>query len=332
MAGVARLLKDAGCKVPLLCGPMYPGSNPELVAAVSRAGALGIVQPLSLTHLYGWDFREGLRKIKADADGEPFGVNITIVPNKRYMKRVDEWMRIALEEGCKFFLTSLGKPDALVALAHDHGAKVYHDVHTAELARRAAGAGVDGVNLLNNRMGGQTGATAPLDLLREVSALGLGDLPLVCSGGVGDERAFRAALDAGYAGCMAGTRFLATDECAVTDDYKRAIVASDEADIVWTNKLAGTNSSVIRTPTIEAGGLQVNPLFSMLLKQPMTKSLMRVFLLQRSLANYKDTSLEIWQAGKGVGDIAAVEPAADVVARFAQALVPPSSSSATPPP
>ena len=55
MASVARLLKDAGCKVPLLCGPMYPGSNPELVAAVSRAGALGIVQPLSLTHLYGWD-------------------------------------------------------------------------------------------------------------------------------------------------------------------------------------------------------------------------------------------------------------------------------------
>lgn len=318
-AATARLLRDAGCRVPLLCGPMYPGSNPELVAAVSRAGALGIVQPLSLTHLYGYDFREGLRKVKAEADGRPFGVNITIVPDKRYMKRVDEWMRVALEEDVKFFLTSLGKPDALVKLAHDHGAKVYHDVHTAELARRAAGAGADGVNLLNDRMGGQTGATDPFALLDEVAELDLG-VPLVCSGGVADEAAFAAALDRGYGGCMMGTRFLATDECAVSDAYKAAIVASGEADIVYTNKLAGTKSSVIRTPTIEAGGLNVNPLFGFLLKQPMTKNLMRVFLLQRSLANYKDTTLEIWQAGKGVGAIDRVEPVAAVVDRFAAQL------------
>ena len=99
-----------------------------------------------------------------------------------------------------------------------------------------------------------------------------------------------------------------------------AIVASGEADIVYTNKLAGTKSSVIRTPTIEAGGLNVNPLFGFLLKQPMTKNLMRVFLLQRSLANYKDTTLEIWQAGKGVGAIDRVEPVAAVVDRFAAQL------------
>jgi nitronate monooxygenase len=43
---------------------MYPGSNPELVAAVSEAGGFGVVQPIALTRLYGWDFREGLRHIK----------------------------------------------------------------------------------------------------------------------------------------------------------------------------------------------------------------------------------------------------------------------------
>ena len=57
-------LKDTGASIPVVCGPMYPGSNPELIAAVSEAGGFGVVQPLSLTSLYGHDFREGLKFIK----------------------------------------------------------------------------------------------------------------------------------------------------------------------------------------------------------------------------------------------------------------------------
>jgi nitronate monooxygenase len=134
---------------------MYPGSNPELVAEVSRCGGLGIVQPLALTHLYGHDFREGLQLIKKLSGNKPFGVNFTIMPqNKRYQRMMDEWMDISIDEGVQFFLTSLGKPDSIVKHAHQHGIKVYHDVHTAELAKRAVDAGVDGLNLLNSSMGG----------------------------------------------------------------------------------------------------------------------------------------------------------------------------------
>ena len=95
---------------------MYPGSNPELVAAVSDAGGFGVVQPISLTYLYGHDFRAGLRMIKA-LTPKPFGVNFTIVPNKEYARRMDEWIDISIDEGVKFFLTSLGKPDAIVRRA-----------------------------------------------------------------------------------------------------------------------------------------------------------------------------------------------------------------------
>ena len=56
--------RQAGIEVPLICGAMYPCSNPELVAAVSEAGGIGIVQPISLTYVHGHDFREGLRLIK----------------------------------------------------------------------------------------------------------------------------------------------------------------------------------------------------------------------------------------------------------------------------
>lgn len=155
-----RLLNHTGASIPVIKGPMYPGSNPELVAAVSEAGGFGVVQPISLTHLYGHDFREGLRLIKS-LTSQPFGVNFTIVPNKKYQKQMDEWMDIAIDEGIKFFLTSLGKPDKIVRKAEKHNIVVYHDVHTPEVAVKAAGAGVHGLNCLNSSMGGQTGAFRP---------------------------------------------------------------------------------------------------------------------------------------------------------------------------
>ena len=134
---------------------MYPGSNPELVAAVSAAGGLGVVQPISLTHLYGHDFREGLQLIKRLTD-KPFGVNFTILENKKYKKQMDDWMHIAADEGVKFFLTPLGKPDRIVAFAKPKGIKIYHDVHTPRVAEKVAASGVDGLICLNDAMGGQT--------------------------------------------------------------------------------------------------------------------------------------------------------------------------------
>jgi len=154
--------------VPIVCGPMYPGSNPELVAAVSEAGGFGVVQPIALTRLYGHDYREGLRLVKSLTD-RPFGVNITILPktaaSAKYAKMNEEFADIAIEEGATFLLTSLGKPDDIVKKAHSADVKVYHDVHNAKLAKRAFDAGVDGLNLLNNSMGGQTGAHTSKEMI-----------------------------------------------------------------------------------------------------------------------------------------------------------------------
>ena len=298
---------------------MYPGSNPELVAAVSEAGGFGVVQPISLTTLYGHDFREGLRLIKS-LTSRPFGVNFTIVPNKRYQKQMDEWMDISIDEGVKFFLTSLGKPDRIVKIASQHGIKVYHDVHTPAVALKAADAGVHGLNCLNDSMGGQTGNRSAAAFAAELQGLGL-DIPLVQAGGVGDETDLQTALELGYAGVQLGTRFLASPEAKVTDSYKNAIVKAVASDIVWTNKLAGTNSSVIRTPQVESGGLRVNPLVGWLLTNSYTKTITRMLMLTRAIETYKkaafDDKYEIWQAGKGVEKIHSIEPCADIIRRFA---------------
>lgn len=277
-----------------------------------------MVQPLALTRLYGHDFRAGLRLIKKLSEGKPFGVNFTILPNERYKKMMNEWMDISIDEGVKFFLTSLGKPNSIVTKAHQHGIKVYHDVHNVKLAKLAAAAGVDGLNLLNSDMGGQTG-THKADWVKQVLELELG-IPLVCAGGVGDEVRFATALQEGYAGVQMGTRFLATSECHITDAYKQGIVTASASDIVWTNKLAGTESSVIRTSMIEEGGLRAGKLVSFMLRQPSMKGYARMFLLSKAVSNYgravHDESFQIWQAGKGVSGIHSVESVEQVMQRF----------------
>src|SRR5438552_16945137 len=101
-----KLAAHAQIDVPLICGAMYPCSNPELVAAVSAAGGIGIVQPISLTYVYGHQFREGLRLIRG-LTGNPVGMNALIeASSRRYHEKMVEWVTIALEEGIRFFVTS----------------------------------------------------------------------------------------------------------------------------------------------------------------------------------------------------------------------------------
>ena len=98
MALSTPLTRAAGIEVPLVCGAMYPCSNPELVAAVSEAGGIGIVQPISLTYVHGHDFREGLRLIRR-LTSKPIGMNALIEQSsKAYRERMERWIDVALEE------------------------------------------------------------------------------------------------------------------------------------------------------------------------------------------------------------------------------------------
>lgn len=313
-----QFLSDTGATVPVVCGPMYPGSNPELIAAASAAGGFGVVQPVALTALYGHDFREGLQLIKKLTD-KPFGVNFTIFggANKKYHEQMQKWMEISIEEGIKFFLTSLGKPHAIVKIAKENGIKVYHDVPNRKVALAMRDAGVDGLNCINWRGGGQTGIQSAEQFMEELNDIGI---PLVCAGGIGNREDFQKALDMGYAGVQMGTRFLATKECKVTDSYKQAIVDSTEEDIVWTNKIAGNNSSVIKTDDIMKGGLRTGPVINYMLRKPKLKKYARMYLMSKGLKNYSKTAfsddVKFWQAGKGVGSIKSIKSVADVIKEF----------------
>ncbi|WP_306521567.1 nitronate monooxygenase family protein, partial [Gemmatimonas sp.] len=224
------LTRHARISVPLICGPMYPCSNPELVAAVSKAGGLGIVQPISLTYVHKYDFREGLRHINTLSGGAPIGFNALIeASSKTYHNRMVRWVEIALEEGVRFFLTSLGNPRWVCDRVHAAGGVVYHDVTEKKWALKGRDGGVDGLVAVNREAGGHTGSRDARALLEELADL---QLPVVAAGGVGSPSQFRALLDMGYAGVQLGTRFIATHECNSDGRYKEAIVRATSADVV----------------------------------------------------------------------------------------------------
>lgn len=320
-ASLKRFLEHARIEVPLVCGAMYPCSNPELVAAVSEAGGIGIVQPLSLVYVHGHDFREGLRLIKR-MTRKPIGMNVIVEKSaSRYAERMQAWVDIALEEGVRFFVTSLGNPRDIVAKAHAVGGVVYHDVTERKWALKALEGGVDGLIAVNDRAGGHAGRIAPETLLADLVDLGV---PVLAAGGVGDAEDFRRMLSMGYAGVQMGTRFIATAECRAHADYKEAIVRASAEDIVLTERITGVPVSVIATPYIRKVGTKAGPIARALLKHPKTKHWMRTFYTVMAARKLKEASLkggsylDYFQAGKSVDGVQAVEPAGEVVARFAR--------------
>ena len=314
------LTRHAGIEVPLICGAMYPCSNVELVAAASEAGAIGIVQPVTLTFVHGLEFRDGLRRIRA-LTKKPIGMNALIEKSSaRYLDRMKLWVDEALEEGVRFFVTSLGDPRWVAERAHAAGGFVYHDVTEAKWAKKALDGGVDGLIAVNARAGGHAGPRDPRVLLDELRPFGL---PVVCAGGIGDATGFVNALRLGYAGVQCGTRFIATRECDASDAYKTAILDTDENGVVLTERLTGVPLAVIDTPAIRRMGLHVGPLERWLLKNPRTKHFMRSLYAVRTAWTLKRGArvdrAQLWQAGKSVAGIHSIEPAGAIVRRWASA-------------
>jgi nitronate monooxygenase len=314
--------RQVGIEVPIICGAMYPCTNPELVAAVSEAGGIGIIQPISLTYVYRHDFRAGVRRIRG-LTSKPIGMNVLIEKSsKSYQEKMTRWLDIALEEGVRFIITSLGKPDWVVKRVHAAGGLVYHDVTERKWAEKGIDSGVDGLIAVNNRAGGHAGTLSASELY---TALAGYKLPLICAGGIGSEQDFVEALRMGYAGVQMGTRFIATSECGASDAYKRAIVAAQEQDIVLSERITGVPVSVIATPTVRRLGLKAGFLARWLLRGRKTKHLMRTLYTLRSLWQLKRASLDTtgdkdyWQAGKSVAGIHAIEPAGEIIRRYTAA-------------
>ena len=322
-----RLTKDIGVKYPIICGAMYPCSNPELVAAASEGGGIGIIQPVSLTMVHGFDkpnrnegLRAGIRYIRTLTD-KPLGFNALIEKgSEKYFKQMSEWIDVALEEGIRFFVTSLGKPDWVCKKVHAEGGVVYHDVTNRKWAEKGKMCGVDGLICVNDRAGGHLGELTMEEIYDQLADM---NLPLICAGGIGSEIELRKALQVGYDGVQMGTRFIATYECSTPDDYKDAIIKAKEDDITWTTKLTGVPISVINNSKFK----QHNSWLVRTLLKSRLKHRVRViitglsFWRMRAFSKGKNkSSKDLWSAGKSVETVNSIESARIIMERLGQSI------------
>lgn len=214
-----------GIEYPIIAAPMGPDlSGPELVAAVSNAGGLGILQAqLCAPPL----FREQIQRIRSLTD-KPFGVNLLLhFP-------IDDQVAVCLDERVPVLSLFWGDPTPYVKRAHAAGVKIFHQVGSVSDAQRAAAAGVDVIVAQGVEAGGHVaGEVSTLALVpRVVDAVA--PRPVAAAGGIGDARGLVAVLALGAQAAVMGTRFLASSESRAHPHYKQKVLEACEADTVRT--------------------------------------------------------------------------------------------------
>lgn len=233
------------------------------------------------------------------------------------------WIDIALEEGIRFFVTSLGKPDWVCEKVHAYGGVVYHDVTNRKWAEKGKECGVDGLICVNDRAGGHLGPMSMQEMYDELSDMGL---PLICAGGIGSEAELNRALEIGYDGVQMGTRFIATIECNTPEDYKDAIVDAGEEDITWTNRLTGVPISVIKSPGFrQENSWLIRKLLHSRFKHTArmllnANSFIRLRYLSRSKSKNTAKKKKFYSAGKSVETVRSIESATVIMRRLGESL------------
>ncbi len=214
-----------GIEYPIVAAPMGPDlTGPDLVAAVSNAGGLGILQAqLASPQL----FREEIRRVRELTD-KPFGVNLILhFP-------VDEQVAICIDERVPIVSFFWGDPTPYVEHVRSGGAKVFHQIGSVADAQRAAKANVDVIIAQGVEAGGHVaGEVSTLALVpRVIDAVA--PLPVAAAGGIADGRGVAAALALGAQAAIIGTRFLASTEARAHPEYKKKLLSANEDDTIRT--------------------------------------------------------------------------------------------------
>jgi nitronate monooxygenase len=208
-----------GIDQPIVQAPM--AAIPPLAAAVSNAGALGMV---TLT----WSDDPGaVVRETAGLTARPFGGNFVLTSD--HHRHLDQ----ALAAGLRIVSFMWGDPSSYITAVHDAGGIVLHTVGSAGEARRAVAAGVDVIVAQGWEAGGHVwGTVATLPLVPAVVDA-VAPVPVIAAGGIGDARGVAAVLALGAQAAWLGTRFLLAQEMPIHEDYRRALIAAAETDPQW---------------------------------------------------------------------------------------------------
>ena len=223
-----KLTKLLGIQYPIIQGGMAWIADASLASAVSNAGGLGIISAMNADA--DW-VRAEIQKCRTMTD-KPFGVNIMLMS-----PHVEEVAKMVAEEKVPVVTTGAGNPSRFVKMWKEAGTAVIPVVASTALARMVERAGVDAVIAEGGESGGHVGDLTTMALVPQV--VDAVKLPVVAAGGIGDGRGMVAAFALGACGVQMGTRFLVADECTVSEEYKKKVLAAKDISTMVTGKRLG---------------------------------------------------------------------------------------------
>ena len=218
-----------GINHPVLQAGLPWVSNPELVAAVSNAGGMGILHPTAGLDASGdliANLRANMRRAQRLTQN-PFAVALYL-PNPQ----IPEIIEAGVQEGMRIAVTYGGSPALYTGLLKEHGNLVIHQVATVRHGRGAEAQGVDMVIAEGFEGGGLRGADKVSTMVLVPQVVRSISIPVIASGGIVDSRGYVAALALGAQGVQMGSRFVATQESVSHQNYKEAIIAAIDSGTV----------------------------------------------------------------------------------------------------
>ena len=224
-----------GTEFPIIQGGMANIATGAFAAAVSNAGALGLIGSGGMD---AETLRKEIRTAKASTD-KPFGVNLMLMN-----PHIDELAKVVLEEGVKVVTTGAGNPGKYVPAWKEAGIKVFPVVAAPILAKRLERYHVDGFIAEGTESGGHVGEMTTMALVPQV--VDAVSAPVIAAGGIADGRQMAAAYALGACGVQVGTCLLVSEECPIHPNYKQALIKAGANDTVVTGRTTGAPVRVLK--------------------------------------------------------------------------------------
>lgn len=236
-----RVTELLGIEQPVIQGGMAWVANAQLAAAVSNAGGLGIIAAGNASGAWVREQVELARTLTT----KPFGVNIMLMsPHAQEVAQAVADLRVDV------VTTGAGSPSQYMGMWKDAGVKVVPVVASAALARRMERCDADAIIAEGCEAGGHIGELTTMVLVPAV--VEAVSIPVIAAGGIADGRGVAAAFALGAEGVQLGTRFLASVECTVHDNYKDKVVAAKDSDTIVTGRMGGHPVRGLKNPFARA--------------------------------------------------------------------------------
>ena len=236
-----KLNEILGTEFPIIQGGMANIATGAFAAAVSNAGAMGLVGSGGMD---AEALRAEIRAARAGTD-KPFGVNLMLMN-----PHIDQLAQVVLEERVSLVTTGAGNPGKYIPAWKEAGIKVFPVVAAPVLAQRLERYGVDGFIAEGTESGGHVGEMTTMALIPQV--VDAVDVPVVAAGGIADGRQMAAAFALGACGVQVGTCLLASVECPIHDNYKQAVIKAKATDTVVTGRSTGAPVRVLKNKVAQA--------------------------------------------------------------------------------